>query len=309
MRRTSSTPSIDVPVGPAIMVRASHHYANGLLETTEVDPGREYFFRLDAIHAQPDDGGAFAEPRRSPRLRRDRSSRCRPPRGSGRLLQPPHGYRRRYRQLRARQRVTRLRSGTSGTMCLQRRSVRSSSRAGPASCSAWPGKSCPSSPESSSPVTAVCPRRAAEAEAPVSGEWFWRRACASSSPFGVRHPVRPSRHVSFRIRAERLLRRHRRRGRGGPGTPAVARVPRRRGLAAQCVPRGRRRAWRFPGGTSIVSWSVGVGRSLTRWSYLRADYRADERDSNLPAFDDQWPRPDRPGRLGIFGSLGRGRTR
>lgn len=38
--------SIEAPIGPSVLVRASHHYANGLLETTEVDPGREYFFDL-----------------------------------------------------------------------------------------------------------------------------------------------------------------------------------------------------------------------------------------------------------------------
>jgi hypothetical protein len=35
----------------------------------------------------------------------------------------------------------------------------------------------------------------------------------------------------------------------------------------------------------IVGWSVGLGRSLTRWSFLRADYRQDHRTSNLPDFD------------------------
>jgi hypothetical protein len=34
----------------------------------------------------------------------------------------------------------------------------------------------------------------------------------------------------------------------------------------------------------IWDWSVGLGRSLTRWSFLRADYRYERRDSNLPAF-------------------------
>jgi hypothetical protein len=34
----------------------------------------------------------------------------------------------------------------------------------------------------------------------------------------------------------------------------------------------------------LWSWSVGAGRGLTRWSFLRADYRYDRRNSNLPAF-------------------------
>ena len=38
--------SLEVPVGPNIVSRAGAHFARGLLETTEVDPGREYFFQL-----------------------------------------------------------------------------------------------------------------------------------------------------------------------------------------------------------------------------------------------------------------------
>ena len=36
----------DVPLGTRLLVTASEHYARGTLETTEVDPGREYFFGL-----------------------------------------------------------------------------------------------------------------------------------------------------------------------------------------------------------------------------------------------------------------------
>jgi hypothetical protein len=34
----------------------------------------------------------------------------------------------------------------------------------------------------------------------------------------------------------------------------------------------------------LQSWSLGAGRSLTRWAYARVDYRRDYRDSNLAAF-------------------------
>jgi hypothetical protein len=37
---------LEVPLGPAVVTRAAGHFARGLLETTEVDPGREYFFQL-----------------------------------------------------------------------------------------------------------------------------------------------------------------------------------------------------------------------------------------------------------------------
>ena len=35
----------------------------------------------------------------------------------------------------------------------------------------------------------------------------------------------------------------------------------------------------------LWSWSAGLGRSVTRWGYARVDYRRDYRDSNLAAFD------------------------
>jgi hypothetical protein len=35
----------------------------------------------------------------------------------------------------------------------------------------------------------------------------------------------------------------------------------------------------------IVDWLVGLGRSITRWAFVRADYRHDRRDSNIDFFD------------------------
>ncbi len=35
----------------------------------------------------------------------------------------------------------------------------------------------------------------------------------------------------------------------------------------------------------IFAWSVGVGRGVTRWAFLRADYRRERRRSNLGAYD------------------------
>ena len=34
----------------------------------------------------------------------------------------------------------------------------------------------------------------------------------------------------------------------------------------------------------LWAWSVGAGRGLTRWSFVRVDYRYDRRESNLPAY-------------------------
>jgi hypothetical protein len=35
----------------------------------------------------------------------------------------------------------------------------------------------------------------------------------------------------------------------------------------------------------IFGWSAGLGRSITRWSFLRVDYRRDRRDSNLRSLE------------------------
>jgi len=40
----------------------------------------------------------------------------------------------------------------------------------------------------------------------------------------------------------------------------------------------------FPRRDEIWNWSVGIGRALSRWAFLRADYRRERRNSNLPAF-------------------------
>jgi hypothetical protein len=35
----------------------------------------------------------------------------------------------------------------------------------------------------------------------------------------------------------------------------------------------------------LVDWMVGIGRSISRWAFVRADYRRDRRDSNLDFYD------------------------
>lgn len=53
--------SLEVPVGPSIVSRAAGHFARGLLETTEVDPGREYFFQLGRYTRYDLSGGLRVE--------------------------------------------------------------------------------------------------------------------------------------------------------------------------------------------------------------------------------------------------------
>ena len=53
--------TLEVPVGPHLLARAGGHFARGLLETTEVDPGREYFFQLGRYTRYDASGGLRVE--------------------------------------------------------------------------------------------------------------------------------------------------------------------------------------------------------------------------------------------------------
>jgi hypothetical protein len=50
--------TLDLPVGTSLTLRAGEHFAHGILETTEVDPGREYFFALGTFTRWRTDLGA-----------------------------------------------------------------------------------------------------------------------------------------------------------------------------------------------------------------------------------------------------------
>jgi hypothetical protein len=64
LRRPShlATGTLTVPVGPTVTLRGMHHFARGLLETTEVDPGREYFFNLVPFTRRTTTASAAFEP-------------------------------------------------------------------------------------------------------------------------------------------------------------------------------------------------------------------------------------------------------
>ena len=49
--------NLEMPLGPNLLARANGHFARGLLETTEVDPGREYFFQLGRYRRYDAGGG------------------------------------------------------------------------------------------------------------------------------------------------------------------------------------------------------------------------------------------------------------
>jgi len=55
----------------------------------------------------------------------------------------------------------------------------------------------------------------------------------------------------------------------------------------------------------ITDWLVGLGRSITRWAFVRADYRRDRRDSNIDFFDQNTHAFYAQLGLGFFGEASR----
>jgi hypothetical protein len=61
--------TVNLPVGPRVLLQGTAHYSKGILEATEVDPGGEYFFDLGPYEHV--DFGGNAQVEVSPRLRVD----------------------------------------------------------------------------------------------------------------------------------------------------------------------------------------------------------------------------------------------
>lgn len=276
--------SIDVPVGPTIIFRASHHYANGLLETTEVDPGREYFFRLTPFTRNQTTGGFSLTT--GGRFGFDATG--------GRdavRLEDQAGFFSHRTDTAAGTLNYELGSVSRAFLRYQWDQVPPSAERpiiesrGSSLLFGLTGEVLPlvtgeivagytrlSAPRGGSGGTSF---RGMVLEARLRKQFT---PSASVSLFGLRDTY-PS---GFEQNAFYVA--------TGGGVEADL------GLPLSLVFRGgvgwQRNAYRvaaaglaFPRRDDLVSWSAGVGRSLTRWSYLRADYRADERDSNLPAFE------------------------
>jgi hypothetical protein len=276
--------SIDVPVGAAVVVHASHHYANGVLETTEVDPGREYFFRLAPFTRHQTTGGISLG-------------------SGGRLGLDVTGTRDAIRLSDDAGFFDHRRESAAGTLNYELGSV---SRA----YLRYQWDRVPPSTERpiiESRASTVVVGLAGEILPLVTGE-FSAGYTRLSAPHGgsggksfsglvldahVRKQFTPAASLillgrrstypsGFEENAFYVA--------TGGGVEADV------GLPLSLVFHGgvgwQRNAYRVaaaglgvPRRDDIVSWSAGVGRSLTRWSYLRADYRADRRSSNLAAFE------------------------
>jgi hypothetical protein len=275
--------SIDIPVGPTVVVHAGHHYANGVLETTEVDPGREYFFRLAPFTRHETTGGISL-------------------RSGGRLALGVTGTRDAVRLAEDAGFFDHRRDSAAGILDYELGSV---SRA----YLRYQWDRVPPSVERpiiESRASSVVAGVAGEIIPLVTGE-FSAGYTRLSAPHGgsggksfsglvldahVRKQFTPAASLTLFARRSTYPSGFEENAfyvATGGGVEADL------GLPLSLVFHGsvgrQRNAYRVaaaelgvPRRDDIVSWSAGVGRSLTRWSYLRVDYRADRRDSNLPAF-------------------------
>jgi hypothetical protein len=279
-----ATVSLEAPVGTRFTVRGLHHYARGLLETTEVDAGREYFFRLSPFTRHQTTAGVMVN-------------------SGGRFGLDMLGGR------------DSVRLSDNAGFFDHRADVVSSSliyEVGPELRAflryAWDHVP----PSAQRPIIES---RASTVSLEVIGELL--PLVRGNLMVGYRHLSAP-RGGSGGTRFDGSVVTASLRKEFTPSA-SLALVGRRDtypsgfeenafyvatsagleadlGLPLSLVFHGtvgwQRNAYRVPAaGLSVprrddlIGWSAGVGRSLTRWSFLRGDYRQDRRDSNLAAFD------------------------
>ena len=279
-----ATLSLEAPVGARFTVRALHHYARGLIETTEVDPGREYFFRLSPFTRQQTLAGVAVS-------------------SGGRFGLDVHGSR------------DSVRLSDNAGFFDHRTDVVSSSltyEMGP-TLRAYLRYAWDHVPPSAQ--RQVIESRASTVSLQVNGEII--PLVRGDLMVGYRHLSAPrggsggtqfdgtvlaaSLRKEFTPSASLSLVGFRDTYPSGFEENAFyvatsASLEADLGLPLSLVFHGtvgwQRNAYRVPAaGLSVprrddlIGWSAGLGRSLTRWSFLRGDYRQDRRDSNLPAFD------------------------
>jgi hypothetical protein len=279
-----ATASADLPIGPSATLRGSHHYARGLLETTEVDPGREYFFRLAPFVRHQTSAGLALNP--GGRLGLDLSAG----RDSVRIDDAGGFFDHRTDTLAS---DVNYQVGTDARMYLRYQWHRVP-------------------PPAERPIAEA---RGSTVSLGVAGEVMplmtadlsvgWRRLDAPRAGAGgntfrgtiaavtLRKEFTPAASLTVTGRRETY-----------PSafednafyvsTGAGAETD--LGLPLSLVFHGgvawQRNAYRVaatglgvPRRDDLIGWSAGIGRSLTRWAFVRTDYRRDRRTSNLAALE------------------------
>jgi hypothetical protein len=278
------TANLDVPMGPSLTVKGGYHFAHGLLETTEVDPGREYFFQLSPFTRNQALVGLVFDP--------------------GGLLALELNAMRDSVDLEDESSFFDHQTDTLGAGlayefgATSRAYVRYS----------WIHVPTPAErPEAESTANTIAVGVAGDLLPLVRGEvWAGLRSVAApqggpgGTHFGgavlsaqIRKEFSPGTAVTVLARRDTYPSDFEENAfyvASGIGAEGDFRLP--LSLVGHAALGWQRNAYRVvspeigaPRRDDLVGWSVGVGRALTTWSYLRADYRRDHRDSNLPVYN------------------------
>lgn len=276
----------DIPVGSRLVVRGSHHYALSTLDTEEVDPGREYFFRLGRF--QRTDSGAGLQARVGPRLSvvldagvnrvgfHEETSffafeTRRASAGFEFLLTEAAKARLAYRYDEVRppsERPVVERTGRSVVLSLSGELlplVTAELSAG------YSDEKAPRAAEGgrryagSTLAANVVKELSRGTRLTLSGHRGTQASSFENNAFYVSNAVRAALDMQLPAGLS---------GRAGGGYHWNAY---RTISSALGAPRGDR----------LYGWTAGVSRPLNRWSYLRVDYGWDRRESNVPAFNNE----------------------
>jgi hypothetical protein len=277
------TGSADVPIGTFVILRGSYHYANGLLETTEVDAGREYFFQLAPFVRHQTRVGATANP--------------------GGLLNVDVDAMRDSVQVDDTSGFFDHRTETIGGKLNYQLGAASRAYVSYEFSRVPPSDERPIVESDANTVAVgvageLTPLLTADVtlgftslSAPLAGEGgtSYRGSTLAAS---LRREFSPSASVTllgsrgtypsgFENNAFYLA--------SGAGVETDLGLP--LSLVFHAALGGQVNSYRVPAAgldvprrDEIWAWSVGLGRALSRWAFLRADYRRERRNSNLPAF-------------------------
>jgi hypothetical protein len=279
------TATATTPIAGTVTLRGRYHHANGLLETTEVDPGREYFFNLAPFTRNQTVFTAAVEPGGRFGLTLTASRDAVEVEGPGffdhrtDVLQSELSYEMREdldlqltfardwvpaspeRPL-AESRGSLLRFGLSGELApLLSGSVSAGIRSLEAPRAPEPGRRFSGAVYAASLVKEFTP----SALVGISGTRATYPSAFEDNAFYVATGAGVEAHLGLPLSLVA-------RGAGGWQRNAYRLPSPQTGLPRRDLLRG---------------WSVGIGRSLTRWAFVRVDYRHERRRSNVPEFNTQ----------------------
>jgi len=295
---------LEYTLGPVLGVRGSGHFARGLLETTEIDPGGEYFFRLGRFTRRQFGAGVRLNP-------------------GGRVDVDVAGG------------VDKVAvDGNAGFFDYERRSA-----GGAVGVEIGPGRrasavygyeqvpASPDRPESESRIHSISGAVEGEILPLLSGRasvGYTRRDSPRAAAggerfrgvtFGAQLKREFGRSANLVLSANRSTELSAFEQNAFYVTTSVqsvltAPLPLSLSLTAGGGYHVNRyetaaRALGAPRRDRIVDWLVGIGRSITRWAFVRADYRQDRRTSNIHFFDQRTHAFYAEVGLGFFGEAPR----